>query len=241
MTRYIVAALCAFATSGVTFAQEEKQPPRGQGRGQFGRLGAIGASYLVDLNMKEVQEDLKLSDDDKKKLGELKTELTEGDKKFGESLQGVAREEMGEKMNARRAEVVKQVKDVLGDKYTRFHQIRLQLDGAFASVTRNREVAEKLEISDDQRNELQEAGRGAFQRPEPGAEPPSREKMQEMIAEQQKKQAEAVEKVLTADQKKKWEELIGAKVTYKRPPQQFGGGGRRGNAERKEGDAKPPQ
>ena len=234
MNRLIATTVCASLLSAASFAQE-KQPPgggRGQGRG-FG--AAAGANYILILEMKEVQEDLKFTDADKAKIGPLKEELTKGDREFRESLQGVAREEMREKMTARRAEVEKQVKEALGDKYTRFTQIRLQLDGIWGSVMQDRTVAEKLEITDDQRRELLEAMQG-IARPQPG-EDLTPEKRREMMEEMQKKQAEAVEKVLTAEQKKKWEEMIGAKVTYKRPapaPQ----GGRPGR--KKEEDKKPP-
>ena len=81
MIRFAAAAALALATALPAFAQEGKQPPggRGGGRGMFGQP-PIGASFVQDLQMKEVQEDLKLSDDQKAKLGPLKDELTEGDK-----------------------------------------------------------------------------------------------------------------------------------------------------------------
>jgi hypothetical protein len=209
MNRLIATTLCASLLSAPSFAQ----PPgggRGQGRG-FG--GATGANFIQLLEMKEVQEDLKLTDAEKGKIGPLKEELTKGDREFRESLQGVDPQEMREKFTARRAEVEKQVKEAIGDKYTRFTQIRLQLDGLFGAVMQDRTVAEKLEITDDQRGQLREAMQ-AFPRPNRGDPPPTPEK----AAEMQKARDEAVEKVLTAEQKKKWEELIGAKVTYKRPP-----------------------
>ena len=234
MSRYFAAALCTVVAVGTTFAQ----PPGG--RGQFGRFGAIGASYIQDLEMKEVQADLKFADADKEKLKALKESLTEGDRKFAEETRDLQREERMEKTNARRADVEKQVKEALGDKFARFRQIRLQLDGMFGSVLRDREVREALNITEDQQREFGEAMRGAFQRPEPGAEPPSREEMQKRMEEMQKKQAEAAEKILTAEQKKKWEELIGEKITYKRPQMQGGGGRRPGRGGEKKEETKPP-
>ena len=232
MSRYFAAALCTVVAVGTTFAQ----PPGG--RGGFGRFGAIGASYVQLLEMKEVQADLKLADSDMDKIKSLKESLTEGDRKFAEETRDLQREERMEKTNARRADVEKQVKEALGDKYTRFRQIRLQLDGMFGSVTRDREVREALSVTEDQLRELREAAMAGFQRPEPGAERPSPEKMREMMEEAQKKQAEAAEKILTAEQKKKWEEMIGEKVTYKRPQQPPGG--RRPGGEKKE-EPRPPR
>src|SRR5262245_43276553 len=114
MNRFIAATLVAVAAGGATFAQDEKQPPGGgRGRGgfgggqfgggaggarMFGGFGA-GAQFIRDLEMKEVQDDLKLTADEKGNIPLLKEELTDGDKKFGESLQGVSREDMREKMN----------------------------------------------------------------------------------------------------------------------------------------------
>lgn len=231
MSRFFAAALCTVLVAGTTFAQ----PPGG--RGGFGRFGA-GASYVQLLDMKEVQADLKLAESDMEKIKRLKESLTEGDRKLAEELRDVEREERMEKMNARRAEVEKQVKEALGDKYTRFRQIRLQLDGVFGSVMRDREVREALNVTEDQMREFGEAMRGAFQRPEPGAEQPSPEERRKMAEEREKKMAETADKVLTAEQKKKWDEMIGAKVTYKRPQPQIGGR-RRGGEDKKE-ETKPP-
>jgi hypothetical protein len=230
MNRFFAAALCTLVAAGATFAQ----PPGG---GRFGGFGPIGASYVQLLEMKEVQEDIKATDADKDKLKTLKEALTEGDRKFAEEIQGVEREERMEKTNARRADVEKQVKEALGDKYTRFRQIRLQLDGVFGSIMRDREAREALNVTEDQMREFGESMRGAFPRREPGAERPSPEERRKMMEEMQKKQAEAVEKILTAEQKKKWDELVGAKVKYKRP--QPPGGGRRPEGEKKE-ETKPP-
>jgi len=251
MKRFVAALCCAvLATAAVAQEKEPGQPPGGGGRGRggaggfgrgggFGMMGGISSSYVQMLEMKEVQEDLKLSADEKGNIPVLKDELTEGDKKFGEGLQGVDRTQMREKFNERRLEIEKQIKEVLGDKYTRFHQIKLQLDGMYAAVSRDKDVQSALNITEDQKTQLQEAmrppegqgGRNAF-RFNPGDPPPSEEKMKEMreqgakmMEEMQKRQAEALDKVLTADQKKKWEELIGTKITYKRPTPQFGGPG----------------
>src|SRR5215203_4465262 len=97
MSRFFAAALCTVVVAGTTFAQ-----PPGGGRGMFGR---IGGSYIQDLEMKEVQADLKLTDADKDKIKALKESLTEGDRKFAEETRDLEREERMEKMNARRADV----------------------------------------------------------------------------------------------------------------------------------------
>jgi len=242
MRGYIAAALCGLLAAGTTFGQDEKKQPPGGGRGQgrggmFGRMGA-GASNAQLLDMKEVQEDVKLGDSDKEKVKKLIEELREGDRKAQEELRDASPEERREKMTARRAEVDKLIKETLGDKYARFHQIRLQLDGAFMSVTMNPELRKELDVTDDQLRELREASMAGIERPQQG-ERPSPEKMAEMREKMQKNQTEAVDKVFSAEQKKKWEEMIGAKVSYKRPVQQ-GGGCPGGGGRPPGGDAKPP-
>jgi hypothetical protein len=266
MARIIAATLFAVAVTGATFAQEEKQPPGGgrggRGGGQFGQggrggfamFGGAGTGVMQILEMPEVQNDLKLTADEKGNIPLLKEELAEGDKKFGESLQSVDREARIEKMAERRAEVDKQIKEVLGDKYTRFRQIRLQLDGLFASLMSDKEVKDALNFTDDQRTQLFEAMRppegGSSFRFTPG-ERPDPAKLKEMREQGQKRQQEALDKVLNADQKKKWEELIGPKVSYKKPEPQFGQGrgpggtgsegrARGGRGRRGEGNNPPP-
>jgi hypothetical protein len=225
MSRCFAAALCVLV-AGAAAAQE------GRGRGQFGRFGAIGASYVQLLDMKEVQVDLKIANADK--LEALKKSLAEGDRKFGEEIRELEPQERMEKMNARRADVEREVKEALGDKYARFRQIRMQLDGMYGTVMRDREAREALSVTEDQMRELGEAMRGAFPRPEPGAEQPSPEERRKMMEERQKKMTEAADKVFTAEQKKKWDEMVGEKVTYKRPTAPPGGG------RRPRGDAPPP-
>jgi hypothetical protein len=263
MTRFIAGSLIALLAAGTSFAQDEKQGEgrrkRGQGGqrgegGQGGRggfqggiggfggggmmFGGMSGTYIQILEMKEVQDDLKLSADEKGNIPLLKDEFAEGDKKLGEEMRGgnVDREAIGEKINARRAEIQKQLKEVLGDKYTRFNQIKLQLDGLYGAVTRDKEVQDALSVTEDQRTQLREAMRPAGgeggRRFDFGGGPPSEEKMKELRDEMAKRQNEALDKVLTADQKKKWEDMIGPKIAYKRPEPKmdmtrFGGG--RGN------------
>jgi hypothetical protein len=278
MIRMFAASLVALAVVAPTFAQEEKQPPggeregRGKGRqrGGFGGAqgpggfgggmmmmgGGISGSYVSLLEMKEVQEDLKLTADEKGNIPLIKEEFSEGDKKLFEGFQpGSGGEGFREKMAARRAEIEKQLQEVLGDKYTRFRQIKLQLDGLYAALTTDKVVQEALGITDDQKTKLQEAfrgDRGGQGAPGGGTQfKMSREDWQDeakmkQFAEEMKKRgeermkkvAEEAEKVLTPDQKKKWEELIGPKVTYTRPAPKMDGmrfGGAGGRGERGEG------
>jgi hypothetical protein len=231
MNRFFAAGLCVLLAAGSSFAQ----PPGGGRGGMFGRGGA--AMYVQTLDMKEVQEDLKLTDADKEKIKSLKESLTEGDRKFREGMQDLSPEERREKMTARRTEIEKQVKEALGDKYARFHQIKLQLDGMFGSVMADPEVRKTLDVTEDQMREIREGLQGAFQPPGQDASPEERRKAME---ESQKKMAEVVDKVITADQKKKWDELVGAKVTYKRPPMGPGGGRGQGRPRGEKKDAPPP-
>ena len=217
MIRFFAAALCAVGVTAPTFAQDATQTP---GRDQCGPN--LGASYIEVLEMLEVQADLELSPDDLANIPVLKEEVAEGDMKFGQSLQRVAPEDIPEKLNARRSEVEKQFKEVLGEKYARFRQIRLQLDGLFVAATTDKDVQDLLRVADEQLIRLGEAiGVGAA-RPNPNEGPPSPEKTKARMEALQKRRAEAVEKILTTEQKKQWEVLVGAKIDYKRPQSPFG-------------------
>src|SRR5688500_3124263 len=111
MTRFIASSLIALLAAGTSFAQDEKQGEGkrkrdrrgeagqgGPGRGgiQFGSgfggggmmFGGLSSTYISILEMKEVQDDLKLSADEKGNIPLLKDEFADGDKKLGEEMRG---------------------------------------------------------------------------------------------------------------------------------------------------------
>jgi len=104
----------------------------------------------------------------------------------------------------RNGEFDKKIKSILTEsQYKRHQQIMLQVE-APASINRP-EIAEKLGLSEDQRDRLFEVMQSA--RPEPGQAPPKREEFVEKALA-----------VLTSEQKSKWKELTGKPFNFPKPP-----------------------
>lgn len=179
------------------------QGQRGQGRG-FGGPGFGGGLML--LSNKSVQEELKVDEDQVKKITDLAAKNREN---FG-SLRDLSNEERREKMTAITAENNKAIDAILKpEQVTRLHEIENQVGGAQALTSERN--ADKLKLTDDQKKKIgdvlassrEKMGdlRDQFQNDREGA----MKKMQEIRAETNK---EAMA-VLTDDQKKTWEELTG--------------------------------
>jgi hypothetical protein len=183
-----VVALVALAlTTSTTLAQQ-----RQRGGGGFGGPGM----YLA---AKSVQEELKLSDDDAKKVAE--------------ALRGIDRQATPEE----RAEKTKKIlaDNLKEDQIKRLNQIMWQHGGLGTALRDgNVQTALKLDdkqkesiktIQDDSRKKIQDLGR-------PSAD--NRDK----IAEIRKKETDDITAVLTDDQKKTWKDLQGAEFKGEIPP-----------------------
>lgn len=185
------------------------QGQRGQGRGFGGGFGGGGGVML--LSNKSVQEELKVDEDQAKKITDLSAKNRES---FG-SFRDLSQEERREKMTALTTENDKAIGEILKpEQLTRFHQIEVQVAGVQGLVGQSpaaKERAEKLKLTEDQKTKIndilassrEKMGdlRDQFQNDREGA----MKKMQEIRAESNK---EAMA-VLTDDQKKIWEEMTG--------------------------------
>jgi hypothetical protein len=195
------------------------QGQRGQGRGGFGGGfgGPGGGGGLMLATNKSVQEELKVDEDQAKKL----TALSEKNRENFGSFRDLSQEERREKMTKLTAENDKAVAEILKpEQVTRLHQIENQVGGANALLAERN--ADKLKLTDDQKKKVQDVlassrekmtglfGQGQGQ----GDREAAMKKMQEIRAESTK---EAVN-VLTDDQKKTWEELSGKPFEYKPEP-----------------------
>jgi hypothetical protein len=128
-----------------------------------------------------------------------------------------------------RQEMEAKVKGILNaDQYARYQQLALQAEGPRAFG--RKDVAEKLNLSEDQQQkirEIHEANRP--QPPAPGGQggPPDFEKMR---AEGDKRREEIMQKilgVLTSNQKSTWNSMVGKPFKFQ-PPQMRGPGGQGG-------------
>lgn len=201
---------------------------RGQGRGGAGGFGAGGfggaGGKIGLIQSEQVQQELKLTDEQKSKVGEVAARVREAGPQRGQGGGQVDREQLRERMQAMSrvvAEEEKKLDEILNDEQkNRLEQISLQVTGVRA-IARD-EVASKLGLSDEQKEQVQaalRAQRGQFgggqgqQRPDAGAVRERRQQLEEQVLA-----------VLNDEQKQKWEELKGEAFELQRR----GGQGRRG-------------
>jgi hypothetical protein len=197
MQRLVRLVLAAAAVALVASPVLAQRGPRG---------GMMRMPGLMLLTQKSVQEDLKLSEDQVKKLSEAARKQFEA---FGK-LQEVDEADRPKKMEEIRKEGRKAVADILSKEQTkRLGEIRLQVERAAAFA--DPAVAKQLNFNDDQKKQLkaiqEEANKARTQILEDAggdfqtAGPKIREAMQKANAKMMK--------VLNEDQQAKWKEMIG--------------------------------
>lgn len=156
----IVTALLCVAVVGSAMAQGQ----RGGGRGFGGRQGGANQySTLMLINRTDVQEDLKLTDDQKTKLTELRESMrtqgggfNRGGGNGGGETSQADREAAMKAFRERMAENEKKVKEILtADQVTRLGEIRVQFMAERAIL--DEDVQKKLNLTDDQKAKIKEA------------------------------------------------------------------------------------
>jgi Spy/CpxP family protein refolding chaperone len=184
---------------------------QGQGRGGFGG-GAAG--FLMAPN---VQKDLKLTDEQVKKVQETLREISESHQADYTALRDASPDVRLTKMTTLNEKVSDEVKKALSfsaEQSKRFDQISLQARGvqAFANPT----VAEKLNLTDDQKSKVREiveatrtSGAGAVNK---DASEQERTDARNKRAATQKENLTKVHALLTDDQNKAWKELTGEPI-----------------------------
>jgi Spy/CpxP family protein refolding chaperone len=205
------------------------QPPAGRPGGPFG--GRLGGPMLMVglLRSPQVQQELKLTDQQRQRLEQLGEQWRE--KMRG--LRDLPPEERRQKVQGMRAEVEKQLSQILNEQQMkRLKQIALQVEG-YAALERP-EIAEQVGLTKEQRQKirdiLRQAGekrREAFQQGQ-GDRQAAFQRMREI---RQWVDGE-IEKLLTAEQKKKWQELVGAPFKFEGGFGGFGGARQRAQRQR---------
>jgi Spy/CpxP family protein refolding chaperone len=201
-----VAALAIVAMlAEVSLAQQAGR----RGRGIGGGFGGPPSSARL-LALKEVQDALKLTDDQKSKIGAINDQMREEIRKAMQD--GGGREKVQEMI----ASITAKINEVLDEgQQKRLMGIFIQVNGAAAAL--DPAVAKELNITDDQKKQLDEvrqknmtAMREAFQgaRDQAGSREEMRAKA-EKLREDSNKQLMAV---LTTDQQSQLESLKGEKV-----------------------------
>ncbi len=234
LRRTVIASLLVGAMVGLTFAQ----PPAGGRRGQGGQpprppvgapmMFARGGPMLMLglLRNPQVQQELKITEEQRSKLEQLGEQLREKFRGLGQELRELSPEERENRLESLNAEVERELAKILNEQQLkRLKQISLQVEG-YAALARP-SVAKEIGLTEGQlrqiREILREAGekrRTLFQQG-PTGDPQARfqemRKIRDWVDEQ-------IGKLLTEQQKKKWQQLIGE--PFKIEFQPFGGGRR---------------
>ncbi|HEX3602435.1 MAG TPA: hypothetical protein VHU84_19935 [Lacipirellulaceae bacterium] len=226
----MVAGLVIVAMVSQVALAQQGQGRRNRGGGGPGGFGGGPPSSARLLGLKEVQDALKLTDDQKGKIDKLNDEVREEMRKAMQD--GGGREKVQELM----ASTTTKVNEILdAGQQKRLMGIEIQVNGAGAAA--DPAVAKELNLTDDQKKQLGEvrqknmdAMREAFQG---GRDQGGREKIQQLRDEANKNMMA----VLTADQQAQLESLKGEKVNIDMSQLRGGGGpGGRGAGRRGRGN-----
>jgi hypothetical protein len=174
-------------------------PALAQQRGPFG--GGFGVSPLMLLGQKSVQEELKLTDVQIKKV----QALTEKQREAFRDFQNLDQDERRKRMQEIAQSNQKAMGEILEEgQLKRLKQITWQQQGPGAF--RDAEVASALKFTDDQKQKVRDIQQSAFsEMRDLGFDEEARKKRQDIM----KATNEKLLGVLTAEQKEKWKELTG--------------------------------
>jgi len=241
MNRYQLLKTSTVVVGAILFGALAAAQGAGQGRSWRGGFGGGGNSFGL-LRRSDVQADLQLSVDQKTKIQSLMDSMRgqRGDRGQGAAGGGTPpsdadREAMRQQMQARRAEMQKQLDSILtSDQTHRLKQISIQLRGNMAVLDES--VQNDLGLSDSQKSKIKDlqqkmsdASQTLFQKMRDNSI--SREDAMTSFQKNNDIMKDELGKVLTDAQKDKLKELGGA--PFKADPSEsmggFGGGfGRRG-------------
>lgn len=189
----------------------------------FGRFGGGGGAML--LSNKGVQQEIKLTADQQKKVQALSEVLGEKMTGIREKLQDVPQEER----QAKRMELMKPINDemkkslaeiVTPAQLARFNQIVLQQSNiqAFSDP----EVVAKLKITDDQKSKIQDIAMGAMERRRELFQgfQDDREGTMKKLADLNKELMGKCAAFLSDTQKATWKDMVGEpyEVKFEPPP-----------------------
>jgi Spy/CpxP family protein refolding chaperone len=200
---------------------------RRPGGGQPGRGGpGFGGPGFLLAN-KSVQEELKITDDQKKKIEEVNKKVDDAIQEKTKDIED-RRERFQKGFEIRREMADQTTKELMGvlkdEQKKRLEQIQNQMAGVRAFA--NEEVQKKLNLTDEQKTALKEVGEEYRTQAEKAREEAGRD-FQKMREATQKLNKETMGKIaakLTSEQKKAWKELTGEPFEIKF--EGFPGGGR---------------
>jgi len=177
---------------------------------------SLQGSFLVYRD--KVQDDLKLTNEQKEKLeGHLKEQLPDF-MKFFEGLGEKKQEEREKELKAFREKAAEKLAPVLkdtlkADQAKRLRQLELQQEGAFALWHGDVEIGKTLKITDEQRKQFmavvqdfQKNVQPLIKEAQSGGKP---EELGPKVMKVRKEAEGKLEALLTDAQKKQWKEMLG--------------------------------
>jgi hypothetical protein len=203
----LIAGFLLLVFAGTAFAQDIPDEARRQ------LTEAVGGPYVVFRD--KVQDDLKLSTEQKEKLGEKLRERVQDAMAFFQKLEGVGPEErekeLGEYRRKAGENLVAFLKETLKeDQLKRLRQLELQQQGAFAL---GGETGKELKLTDDQRRrfmgvvqEMQKKIEPMIKEAQSGGNP---EEIRPKVMKIRKEHEAKIEAILTDVQKTQWKEMLG--------------------------------
>lgn len=162
----------------------------------------LGLHVLIAVQA--VQEELKLTDEQKKAIEEIATEARQ-------ALRGVNRLEPAERQK-KQQEVRKSVEEKLAkalkeNQIKRLNEIDLQQRGILAVAAKK--IADALELSADQRKEIREVQQELTKQAAKLREDNRGQELQEKIGKLRLEASAKIAKILTEEQKKAWQKMVG--------------------------------
>lgn len=238
LPRLAVSAALVLAVASTASAQQGRRP----GGGGFGGFGGFGGDKVSLAGNSQVQSELKVSDEQKKKIEEVTSAYREESRKLFSGFQDLSREERTKKFEENRparekltADAEAKIDGILAaDQKERLDEISVRLAGT--SALRQDKVATKLGLTDDQKTKIkgilddQDKKRRELFQPAAGGGRPDFAGMREKMDTLRKETTDQVNAVLTSEQKTKWDTLKGEPFELRRPEGRGpGGGGNRRN------------
>ena len=228
-------AVAALVVLGAVALAQGGQGGGRQGGGRFGMMGGRGGGGPASIvSIPEVQTEIGLNDDQKKKLQEFQDKQREEQRARMEEMRnsgggggGFDMEAMRKQQAEQKAKSEKAIKEILTEaQWKRTYEIWVQNQGNRAIL--NEQVQKDLALTDDQKSKIkdlqtkqQEAGQAMMEKMRNGEI--QREEIQDLMTKQNQVMNDELGKILTTEQAAKLKEMGGK--AFKLPERRGGGGG----------------
>jgi len=210
----LAVGVCALVFLGLACASATAQEIPEEARNEIAKN--LHGPFMVFRD--KVQDDLKLTGEQKEKVEEHLRERLPDIMQFFQSLDGLSGEEREKKLQAFRQKAREKLTSVLKDTLKegqgkRLRQLELQQEGAFALWHGDVEIGKDLKVTDEQRKQFMAIVQEFQKKVEPlikeahsGGNP---EDIRPKVMKLRKDHEGKIEALLTDAQKKQWKEMLG--------------------------------